>query len=123
GRGRRFAGAAFERFGESVADLWAAIAFARRCGYARVVLAGHSTGANKALHYAARARDRRVAALALLGPISDVAAEVKQLGAAEGRRRVAPPQRLARPDPPGPAPRARGGWSPRPPPRPPPPLP
>ena len=112
-RGRRFAGAAFERFGESVADLRAAIAFARRCGYARVVLAGHSTGANKALHYAARARDRRVAALALLGPISDVAAEVKQLGAAEVRRRVATAERIARRDPEGLVPRAWGFWSAR----------
>src|SRR5262245_54140018 len=56
---RRLAGAAFERFPESVEDIRAAITLARRAGYSRVVLAGHSTGANKALHYAARARDRR----------------------------------------------------------------
>src|SRR5206468_632927 len=52
GRGRQLAGAAFERFGQSVLDIRAMVAFARRCGYRRVVLAGHSTGANKVLYYA-----------------------------------------------------------------------
>src|SRR5262249_62147395 len=47
GRGRLLAGAAFERFGQSVADIRAMVAFARQCGYRRIVLAGHSTGANK----------------------------------------------------------------------------
>ena len=54
GRGAHLAGAAFERFGESVHDLRAVIAFARRRGFRRVILAGHSTGANKVLHYVAR---------------------------------------------------------------------
>src|SRR5438874_5095553 len=61
--GRRLAGAAFERFGESVRDVRAMIDLARRAGYRRVILAGHSTGANKVLHYMARVRDRRVAGL------------------------------------------------------------
>src|SRR4030095_151720 len=60
GRGRHLAGAAFERFTQSVADIRAPVAFVRQCGYRRIILAGHSTGANKVLHYAARARDRRV---------------------------------------------------------------
>src|SRR5207249_1558788 len=51
--GKRLAGAAFERFGESVADIRAMIELARGAGYRTVVLAGHSTGANKVLHYAA----------------------------------------------------------------------
>src|SRR5262249_60119870 len=105
--------AAFERFGESVRDIRAMIAFARQSGYARVVLAGHSTGANKVLHYAARARDRRVAALALLGPISDVAGEVKRIGAAALSRRVAAAERIARRDPRGVVPRAGGVWGAR----------
>src|SRR5215468_371745 len=41
--GRRLAGAAFERFGESVRDIRATIDLARRLGYRRVILAGHST--------------------------------------------------------------------------------
>src|SRR5437773_212592 len=66
-RGKGLAGAAFERFGDSNADIRAMIAFARACGYRQVVLAGHSTGANKVLRYAARAGDRRVIGLILLG--------------------------------------------------------
>jgi pimeloyl-ACP methyl ester carboxylesterase len=113
GRGRILAGAAFERFGESRADIRAMIAFAARCGYRRVILAGHSTGANKILHYAARVRDRRVAGLVLLGPVSDIAAAVKHLGARELERRVAVAERLARRAPQALVPGAWGFWSAR----------
>lgn len=113
GRGKLLAGAAFERFGQSVADIRAMIAFAARRGYRRVVLAGHSTGANKILHYAARVGDRRVAGLVLLGPVSDIAAAVKHLGARELERRVAAAERLARRDPQALVPRAWGFWSAR----------
>jgi alpha-beta hydrolase superfamily lysophospholipase len=106
--GRRLAGAAFERFGESVEDIRAAITLARRAGYGTVILAGHSTGANKVLHYAARVRDRRVSGLILLGPVSDVAGEMKRVGARELRRRVAIAARLARRDPEALVPRAFG---------------
>jgi dienelactone hydrolase len=108
GRGARLDGAAFERFGQSVADIRAMIGFAARRGFSRVVLAGHSTGANKILHYAARTRDRRVAALVLLGPVSDIAGQAKRVGAAELRRRVAIAERLARRDPRALVPRAWG---------------
>jgi alpha-beta hydrolase superfamily lysophospholipase len=97
--GTGLAGAAFEQFGRSVEDIRAVIAFAASRGFRRVVLAGHSTGANKILHYAARARDRRVAGLILVGPVSDIAGAVKLVGAAELRRRVALAERLARRDP------------------------
>ena len=113
GRGGHLAGAAFERFGQSVEDIRAMVAFARRCGYRRVVLAGHSTGANKVLHYAARAHDRRVVGIVLVGPVSDVAAEAKRLGARELSRRVAAAERIARRDPDGLVPRAWGFWSAR----------
>jgi pimeloyl-ACP methyl ester carboxylesterase len=113
GRGRRLAGAAFERFGQSAADIRAMIGFAAACGYGQVVLAGHSTGANKALHYLATARDRRVTGLVLVGPVSDIAAAARQVGAAELRRRVAAAERLARRDPQALVPRAWGFWSAR----------
>ena len=109
--GKRLAGAAFERFGESVEDIRTAIALARRAGYERVVLAGHSTGANKVLHYVARGRDRRVIGLILLGPVSDVAAEMKRVGRRELRRRVTVAERIARRDPNALVPRAFGFWS------------
>jgi pimeloyl-ACP methyl ester carboxylesterase len=112
-RGKILAGAAFERFGQSVEDIRTMVAFARGRGYARVILAGHSTGANKVLHYAARARDRRVAGIILLGPISDVAAELKRIGERELQRRVATAERIARRDPQALVPRAWGFWSAR----------
>ena len=111
--GKRLAGAAFERFGESVEDIRTAIALALRAGYERVILAGHSTGANKVLHYVARGRDRRVIGLILLGPVSDVAAEMKRVGRRELRRRVAVAERIARRDPNALVPRAFGFWSAR----------
>jgi acetyl esterase/lipase len=111
--GRRLAGAALERFGDCVEDIRTAIALAGRAGYARVVLAGHSTGANKVLHYAARVRDRRVIGLILLGPVSDVAAEMKRIGRRELERRVAAAERIARRDGDALVPRAFGFWSAR----------
>ncbi len=109
--GKRLVGAAFERFGQSVEDIRAMVTFARQRGYRRVVLAGHSTGANKVLHYAARARDRRVSGIILLGPVSDVAAEAKRVGARELARRVAVAEKIARRDPQALVPRAWGYWS------------
>ena len=111
--GKRLAGAAFERFGQSVEDLRAMVALARRAGHRTVILAGHSTGANKVLHYAARVRDRRVRGLMLLGPVSDIAGEAKRLGRRELRRRVAVAERIARRDPEALVPRAIGDWSAR----------
>ena len=111
--GKRLAGAAFERFGESVEDIRTMIALARRAGYDRVILAGHSTGANKVLHYMARGRDRRVIGLILLGPVSDIAGESKRIGRRELQRRVAVAERIARRDPAALVPRAFGFWSAR----------
>src|SRR3989440_11565153 len=108
GRGKHLAGAAFERFGQSVEDLRAMIGLAAKCGYRRVLLAGHSTGANKVLHYAARTRDRRVIGLVLLGPVSDIAGEMKRIRGRELRRRVAVAERIARRDPDALVPRAFG---------------
>src|SRR2546426_6667686 len=108
GRGKHLAGAAFERFGQSVEDIRAMIAFAVKCGYGRVILAGHSTGANKVLHYAARTRDRRVIGLVLLGPVSDIAGEMKRIRGRELRRRVALAERVPRRESGGLVPRALG---------------
>ena len=109
--GGRLAGAAFERFGDCVQDIRAMIALAQKAGYKGVILAGHSTGANKVLHYAARVRDRRVRGVMLLGPVADAAAEAKRVGGRELRRRVAVAARIARRDPHALVPRAFGFWS------------
>jgi pimeloyl-ACP methyl ester carboxylesterase len=111
--GRRLAGAAFERFADSIEDIRTVIAFARTSGYRKIVLAGHSTGANKVLHYLARTSDRRVSGLILLGPVSDIAGEHKQIGRPALERRVAVAERLAKRDPEALVPRAWGVWSAR----------
>jgi pimeloyl-ACP methyl ester carboxylesterase len=65
-------GAGYESFPDSVTDLDAGIAFLIGRGYKRVVLVGHSTGANKACYFASvRGSDSRVAGIVLLSPISD----------------------------------------------------
>jgi len=111
--GGKLLGAAFERFGDSVRDIRAMIAFARKAGYSKIVLAGHSTGANKALHYVAKTGDRRVTGLVLAGPVSDVAAEIKRLGKPGLRRRVRVAERIAKRDPDALVPREFGFWSAR----------
>jgi alpha-beta hydrolase superfamily lysophospholipase len=113
GDGGRLLGAAFERFVDSVKDIRAMIAFARKSGYPHVVLAGHSTGANKALHYVARTGDRRVTGLILVGPVSDIAGEMKRIGARALYRRVAVAERIAKRDPEALVPRTFGFWSAR----------
>jgi len=109
--GRRMAGAAFERFRQCLVDIRTMVAFVRRRGYRRIILAGHSTGANKALFYAARTRDRRVDGIAMLGPVSDRAAEIKRIGPRELDRRVETAEKLARRDPDALVPREWGFWS------------
>ncbi len=111
--GGRLAGAALEPFTRCVEDIRAVIGLAARRGYHEIVLAGHSTGANKSLHYVARTRDRRVRLLMLLGPIADIAGEWKQTGAAELSRRVARAERIAARDPDALVPREWGLWSAR----------
>ncbi len=73
-------GGAFEKFEECVYDIRATIDFLSRNGYRRIVLVGHSTGANKAVHYVYTTKDRRVKKLILLGPLSDVVGEMQARG-------------------------------------------
>ncbi len=93
-RRKAFAGAAFERFADSIEDIRSVIRFARKLGYRNAILAGHSTGANKALYYAYKTKDPAVKGLALIAPISDVAAAAKDIGEAELRKRVRVAERL-----------------------------
>lgn len=60
-----------EVFEECVHDIDAGISFLAGKGYTEIILAGHSTGANKVCYYAATVKDPRVAAVVLAGPISD----------------------------------------------------
>lgn len=64
-------GAGYERFEECVYDIDAGISFLAAQGYSEIILAGHSTGANKVCYYAGTKKDARVAAVILLSPVSD----------------------------------------------------
>ncbi|MDP3778685.1 MAG: alpha/beta fold hydrolase [bacterium] len=78
--GDTMTGAGFERFEDCAHDIRAMIRFARAQGFTDIILAGHSTGANKAVYYTATAKDKSVKGLVLLGAISDIVAFQKQMG-------------------------------------------
>ncbi|MDP3710546.1 MAG: DUF1749 domain-containing protein [bacterium] len=81
-------GAGFEKFEDCILDIKAVIQFAKKLGYKNIILAGHSTGANKALYYVYKTKDRAVKKLILLGPICDLTAMAKKIGQKELDRRV-----------------------------------
>jgi pimeloyl-ACP methyl ester carboxylesterase len=84
-----------ESFAGCLADLDAALRFGRAEGYRRFILAGHSTGCQKIVHYQARRQRTEVAGLVLLAPADDYAICRRDLGrrfgatVARARARVA----------------------------------
>ncbi len=71
GKGR-LSGGAYERFHECIDDIEGAVRFARRQGAREIILAGHSTGSQKAALYASK-KGVRLAGVILLAPLSDFA--------------------------------------------------
>ena len=57
-----------EDFEKSLEDVKAYVDFAQQQGYEKIVLAGHSLGANKVIHYLAKTQDSRVDKFILLSP-------------------------------------------------------
>lgn len=57
-----------ERFSYADEDIAAYIDWAENAGYSHIVLAGHSLGANKVIHYLATSHDSRVDRFLLLSP-------------------------------------------------------
>lgn len=57
-----------ERFSYTDEDIDAYLTFAEREGYAHVILAGHSLGANKVIYYLSRHHDKRAEHFFLLSP-------------------------------------------------------
>lgn len=98
-KGKTLQGAGFEKFEDCIADIRAMIGYARRLGYKKIILAGHSTGANKVLYYLYKTKDRSVKGLMLLGPVSDIAAGRKKFGATGLARGAALAQRIAKKNP------------------------
>ncbi len=73
-------GTGFENFKECTYDIAAVVTFLRKEGYKEIILAGHSTGANKALYYMYKKNDPRVRGLILSGPLSDTVIKQVELG-------------------------------------------
>jgi pimeloyl-ACP methyl ester carboxylesterase len=106
-----YLGATHERFRDSVKDIQAMISFARRLGYKKIILAGHSTGAQKVLYYATQTKDRNVVAVLLAGAASDIAGELSSLTGQQLLRRVAIARRRAKSQPHALVPASWGPWS------------
>lgn len=73
-------GTAFEKFEGCLKDIKAAVDFAWRSGYRKIVLCGHSTGCQKITYYQSKTGDRRVKGLILLGPVDDYNSIQKEFG-------------------------------------------
>ena len=101
-RGQRkdkFLGTIYEIFEDCVPDIRAMIRFARLRGYKKIILAGHSTGAQKIVYYVHKTRDRNVKGLALLGAANDISAEIRRTGKREYEKNLRRAQSLHRKDP------------------------
>lgn len=64
-------GAGVEHFPDCVQDIDAMVSFFVHRGFEKMVLVGHSTGANKVCYYAGTVNDPKVAGVVLSGPMSD----------------------------------------------------
>ena len=73
-------GAGFEKFEECIFDIQAMIRAAKKLGYRNIILAGHSTGANKAVYYLAKTNDKSVKGVVLVAPVSDIPAKQLEMG-------------------------------------------
>lgn len=85
-------GGAREKFVDCVDDIDGAIRFTRCQGVKRIFLAGHSTGCQKSVFWAAkRSGGKGAKGIILLAPVNDYAAEIKL----QGKARIAKAARTA----------------------------
>lgn len=84
-------GAAHEVFTDCVDDIQGAINLARKQGVKRIYLAGHSTGCQKSMYWAAKKKQRTVRGIILLAPISDLSAGT----VVAGKRQIARAEKIA----------------------------
>jgi len=92
-------GTLFEKFEDCVFDIKAIINFVQGLGYKDIILAGHSTGANKIVYYMYKIGDKRVIGLTLLGGLNDIVAESKRVGKKNFKKTVQLAKKLARKNP------------------------
>ncbi|MEK7496769.1 MAG: DUF1749 domain-containing protein [Patescibacteria group bacterium] len=69
---RQLGGTAYEKFTDCIFDIEAGIKFLQGQGYKKIILCGHSTGANKAAYYIQTTGGKGIVGVGLLGPLSDV---------------------------------------------------
>ena len=75
-----FIGTAFEKFTDCIFDIGAAVSVARKMGYKRIILMGHSTGCQKSVYYLYRTKGKGISGLILLGPAGDYDVLRRDLG-------------------------------------------
>jgi pimeloyl-ACP methyl ester carboxylesterase len=71
GYGHVTGGAGYEEFSECVYDIDAGISFLVSKGYQKIILIGHSSGANKVCYYSGLKNNSNVTGVILLSPVSD----------------------------------------------------
>ncbi len=108
---KKYLGAAFERFEDCIWDIKTIIKFAKTRGYKKFILAGHSTGANKAVYYLHKTQDASVEKVILLGPISDISAQTLQLGNKRLAKSITAARKILKKDPQALMPREFGFYS------------
>lgn len=96
GKKRVNAGAAFEVFTDCIDDIEGAINAARASGAKDIYLAGHSTGCQKSIYWAAKKKNKKVKGIILLAPISDYAAQVFTSGKTKVVRAVGIAKQMVR---------------------------
>lgn len=80
------AGTGLEKFENSLKDIKAAVDFAYKMGYKKIILSGHSTGCQKVVYYQSKKQDRRVKGLILLGPADDYNSMQLEMGASKFKK-------------------------------------
>jgi len=100
GQGKhKLLGTVYEKFEDCIHDIRAMIQRARQMGYRKIILAGHSTGANKVVYYLYKTRDRSVKGAALIGAANDISAEMKRVGKKEFEKTRRLAKKLAQKNP------------------------
>jgi len=91
------AGAALEHFEDCIIDIDSWIEFALERGYERILLQGHSLGAEKAVYYADKGSHKeRIKGLILLGPADSYAYTVRLFGEAKMQKLLEEASELTR---------------------------
>lgn len=96
---QKLLGTLYEKFEDCIYDIRAMIQHAKRQGYQKIILAGHSTGANKTVYYLYKTRDKNIKGALLLGAANDISAEIKRAGKKEFKKTLLTAQKLNKKDP------------------------